>query len=90
MPDRKLKKGKPKVPEAVEHMVAALIKRGFSRERAWATAVARAQQLGYLKKGTLDLTKKGKAWNAKHLKEPISERLKKLRLALGKSKKGGK
>ena len=68
-------------------MVAALIKKGFSRERAWATAVARAQQLGYLKKGSIDLTKKGKSWNAKHLKEPRSLRAKKVALAKGKRSK---
>ena len=79
--------GRKRVPEAVEHMVAALIRKGMPRDRAWATAVARAQQLGYLKKGTIDLTKKGKSWNSKHLKEPKSVRAKKVALAKGKRKK---
>jgi len=78
--------GRKRVPEAVEHMVAALISKGMSRERAWATAVARAQQLGYLKKGTIDLTKKGKSWNSKHLKEPKPVRKKKVLTALGRLK----
>lgn len=73
------------VPEAVEHMVAALIRKGIPRDRAWATAVARAQQLGLLKKGTIDLTKKGRSWNAKHLKEPRRQRLRKIQTALGRS-----
>lgn len=75
------------VPEALEHMVAAMIRKGMTRKRAWATAVARAQQLGLLKKGTLNLTEKGKSWNAKHLKESTAMRLAKVSLATGKSKR---
>lgn len=77
--------GRRDVPEAVEHMVAALIRKGMPRDRAWSTAVARAQELGLLKKGTLDLTRKGKIWNAKHLKEPRRLRLRKVKTALGRS-----
>ncbi len=76
-----------KVPEPVEHMVAALMKKGYSRSQAYAIAVGRLQNLGYLKKGTLDLTKKGKSKLSKHYKEPKSERLRKVNKARKNKKK---
>ena len=71
------------VPVIVEHTVAALIKKGIPREKAWAIAVGHLQDLGVLKKGTLDLTKKGKIANAKHLKEPSAVSRAKILLAKG-------
>ena len=77
-----------KVPEPVEHMVASIMKKqGVSRQRAYAIAVGRLQKLGYLKKGTLDLTVKGKSKLIKHYKEPKSVRLKKVNMARNNKKK---
>lgn len=76
-----------KVPEPVEHMVAALMDEGFDRQTAYAIAVGRLQKLGYLKKGTLDLTKKGRAKLSKHYREPKKERLKKVNRARKRKKK---
>jgi len=73
-----------KVPEILDHTVAALIRQGKSRQQAWAIGVAGLQRAGILKKGTLKLTSKGKKANQKHLLEPKSVRLRKDRLAKGK------
>ncbi len=71
------------VPEIVEHTVAALIKKGISRKRAWAIAVGHLQDVGILKKNKMDLTEKGKKYNTKHLKEPSSIGRAKILLAKG-------
>jgi len=76
-----------KVPEPVEHAVAALVKKGYSRERAYRIIVGRWQKLGYLKKGTIDLTKKGKAKLSEHYKEPKKVRLRKVNVARKHKKK---
>ena len=76
-----------KVPEPVKHIVASLIDKGYTRQQAYAIAVGRLQDLGYLKKGTLDLTKKGKAKLSKHYKEPKTVRLKKVNKARKNKKK---
>jgi len=81
MPGRK--KG---VPEILDHTVAALIRQGKPRQQAWAIGVAGLQRAGILKKGSLQLTKKGQKYNKRHLAEPKSVRLKKDRLAKGKKK----
>lgn len=70
-----------KVPEPVEHMVAALVRKGYDKKRAYAIAVGRLQQLGYLKKGTLKLTEEGKRKLAEHYKEPLRVRARKIALA---------
>lgn len=77
-----------KVPEPIEHMVAAIMKeRGVPRERAYAIAVGRLQKLGHVKKGSLELTSKGKKALSKHYSEPKSERLKKVNMARKNKKK---
>lgn len=70
-----------KVPEPVEHAVASLVKKGYSREEAYRIIVGRWQKLGYLKKGTLDCTKKCKSKMSKHYKEPLKARCRKINLA---------
>lgn len=73
------------VPEIVEHVVAALMrKRHMPRETAWAVAVKSLQNAGILRKGTLTLTKKGRSANARHLREPKALRRAKVKLATGK------
>ena len=79
-------KGKKSVPTIVEHAVAALIKKGVIRKKAWKMVVGHFQDIGILKKGTIDLTEKGKRMNAKHLKEPNAISQKKIALAIGKKK----
>ena len=76
-----------KVPEPIEHAVAALVKKGYSRERAYKVIVGKYQKLGYFKKGTLDLTEKGKKKLSKHYKEPKKTRLRKVNLARKHKKK---
>ena len=73
------------VPEIVEHVVAALIRKGYSREQAWKIAVGSLQKKGILKEGSIDLTKKGRSKNSKHLKEPKKVRARKIALATGRS-----
>ena len=71
-----------KVPEPVEHAVASLMKkRKISRRKAYQIIVGRWQKLGYLKKGSLDLTEKGKKKLSKHYREPKKVRLAKVNLA---------
>ena len=71
-----------KVPEPVEHAVASLMKKQkISREKAYRIIVGRWQKLGYLKKGSLDLTEKGKKKLNKHYREPKKVRLAKVNLA---------
>ena len=83
-----LKEHRGGVPEGVEHVVGAIYaklrKKGITRQQAWAIAVGRLQDLGYLKKGTLQLTKKGKKWNLKKLKEDKEKRAKRISMATGK------
>ena len=54
-----------KIPKLVSHVAAAIYKanrgkKGWDAVRALATAISRLQAYGYLKKGTLTLTKKGR------------------------------
>jgi len=85
-----------KVPEPVEHAVAKVMKKlkkekelstAEARKQAYAIVVGRWQKLGLLKKGTLDLTAKGRKKLSKHYKEPKKERLKKVNMARKKKKK---
>ncbi len=73
------------VPAIVEHAVAALIRKGVPREKAWKMIVGHFQDIGILKKGTIDLTEKGKRMNAKHLKEPSAVKRAKIALAIGRN-----
>jgi len=61
--------------------------KGCNRQKAYQIAVGRLQKLGYLKKGTLNLTKKGKAKLSKHYKEPKKVRLAKVNKARKTKKK---
>ncbi|RLC49277.1 MAG: hypothetical protein DRH57_00210 [Candidatus Cloacimonadota bacterium] len=77
-----------KVPEPVEHAVAALMReKKIPREEAYRIIVGHWQKLGYLKKGTLDLTAKGRKKLSKHYKEPKSVRLRKVNMARKYKKK---
>jgi|GEM_PF-2807604 len=77
-----------KVPEPIEHMVAAIMeKQKVPRSKAYAIAVGRLQKLGYVKKGSLELTAKGKKKLSKHYKEPKSVRLRKVNKARKKKKR---
>ena len=77
-----------KVPEPVEHAVAALMKeKGYSREKAYKIIVGKWQDLGLLKKGTIDLTAKGKRKLSKHYKEPKKVRLRKVNMARKRKKR---
>jgi hypothetical protein len=64
------------MPKLLEHSVKGLIDSGKSESRAYAIATANLQKRGYLKKGTTELTAKGKRAQAN--------------LSKSKSKKKGK
>lgn len=48
------------MPQILDHLVKKLIKKGYPEDQAWAIATSQLQKRGLLKKGTQDLTKKGK------------------------------
>ena len=71
--------GKEKVPDLVKHIAARLVKeKGYSKDRAFAIAVAHAQRIGAMRKGTMKLTKKGKGLEAKHERDRAAVDLKKV------------
>ena len=78
----KKKRKKKGIPEPLAHAVSAIMEQGYTRDQAYAIATKQFQRYGLLKKGTHDLTEKGKRKLAKHYKEPKKERLKKINKAL--------
>jgi hypothetical protein len=82
------KKKKKKTPEPLEHMVAAIMEdKGVPRDRAYAIATKRLQDIGYMKKGKKELTNEGRKKLSKHYKESKSVRLKKMNKARKHKKK---
>jgi hypothetical protein len=60
---------KHRVPKALEHRAQAIMRKGHDEQSAYAIATAASQREGRLKKGTHQLTKKGRGWESKHQKE---------------------
>jgi len=61
---------KDPTPELVDHVAARIMKEHpeYTREQAYRIAVKQLQRHGYLKKGTMQLTEKGKRQAQKHYK----------------------
>lgn len=79
-------------PALIKHCVRRVAKKyGGDTQRAFAICVASMQRGGYLEKGSMKLTAKGKAQSSQHAKEPDAEtKVKGYERLLKKAQKEGK
>lgn len=83
-----------KLPRIIERMAIAIFvenrNKGITPTQALKIAVKRCQELGYVKKGTFELTEKGRKWLAKKGKEKAQMDTRKFKELLRQDKKRNK